>query len=180
MYRSDRPLLKEALRGKAKGRYRRLPGPLLAGILAIIVVAMYLGFSGMGMPDRSMHGATGSQNDMLAATFPMCGVGRRITCVVDGDTFWLDGVKIRIADIDAPELSPPRCEAERIKGKAAKSRLQQLLNAGAFSLVRGYREEDRYGRKLRTVTRSGRSIGETLAEEGLARRWDGSRHPWCN
>ena len=85
-----------------------------------------------------------------------------------------------IADIDAPELSPPRCEAERIKGEAAKSRLQQLLNAGAFSLVSGYRDEDRYGRKLRRVTRSGRSIGETLVEEGLARRWDGSRHPWCN
>jgi endonuclease YncB( thermonuclease family) len=102
---------------------------LLAVLLAIIVMAMYLGFSGMGMPDRSMLGARGSQNDVLAATFPICGVGRRITCVVDGDTFWLDGVKIRIADIDAPELSPARCEAERLKGEAAKSRLQRLLNA---------------------------------------------------
>nr|WP_245270150.1 thermonuclease family protein [Nitrobacter hamburgensis] len=118
--------------------------------------------------------------DMLTATFPFCGDGRRVTCVVDGDTFWLSRVKIRIADIDAPELSPPRCEAERIKGEAAKSRLRELLNAGPFSLTAGWRDEDRYGRKLRTVTRDGRSIGEILVAERLARRWDGARHPWCN
>ncbi|MEK1928755.1 MAG: hypothetical protein AAAC47_03015, partial [Pararhizobium sp.] len=58
--------------------------------------------------------------DTLHATFPFCGDGRRGTCVVDGDTFWLAGEKIRIADIDTPELSPPRCEAERVKGEAAK------------------------------------------------------------
>lgn len=141
----------------AKGRYGRLPGPLLAGILAIIVMAMYLGFTRIRLPDRLMLAMTGPRTDLLTTTFSVCGAGRRITCVVDGDTFLLDGVKIRIADIDAPELSPPRCEAERIKGKAAKSRLQQLLNAGAFSLVSGFRDEDRYGRKPRTVTRSGRS-----------------------
>jgi endonuclease YncB( thermonuclease family) len=118
--------------------------------------------------------------DTLIATLPFCGDGRRVTCVVDGDTFWLSRVKIRIADIDAPELSPPRCEAERIKGEAAKSRLRELLNAGPFSLTAGWRDEDRYGRKLRTVTRDGRSIGEILVAERLARRWDGARHPWCN
>ncbi len=31
----------------------------------------------------------------------------RRTCVVDGDTIWLEGVKIRIADIDTPEISQP-------------------------------------------------------------------------
>ncbi len=117
--------------------------------------------------------------DTLTATFPFCGDSRRVTCVVDGDTFWLSGEKIRIADIDAPELSPPRCEAERIKGEAAKRRLLELLNAGTFSLTAGWRNEDRYHRKLRTVTREGHSIGDTLIEEGLARRWDGVRHPWC-
>lgn len=99
--------------------------------------------------------------------------------MVDGDTFWLGGQKIRIADIDTPELSPPRCEAERIKGEAAKIRLLDLLNGGAFSLVAGDRDEDRYGRKLRKIVRDGQSIGEILVSEGLARRWDGARHPWC-
>ncbi len=91
----------------------------------------------------------------------------------------IQGEKIRIADIDTPELSPPRCEAERIKGEAAKSRLLALLNAGNFSHSSGSRDEDKYGRKLRTVTRAERSLGTTLVEEGLARRWDGARHGWC-
>jgi endonuclease YncB( thermonuclease family) len=54
-----------------------------------------------------------------------------------------------------------------------------LLNAGAFSLERGDRETDRYGRALRVVTRDGQSIGGQLVAEGLARPWDGARHPWC-
>ena len=71
------------------------------------------------------------------------------------------------------------CEAERMKGEAAKASLLALLNAGTFSLSTGLRDEDKYGRKLRTVTRAGRSLGDALVDEGLARRWDGARHGWC-
>jgi endonuclease YncB( thermonuclease family) len=87
----------------------------------------------------------------------MCGERRRVNCVVDGDTFWFRREKIRIADIDAPELSPPRCEAERRRGEAAKQRLLSLLNAGPFSLSAAADDLDRYGRKLRVVTRNGHS-----------------------
>lgn len=123
--------------------------------------------------------AVASAADTLAGTFTLCGSGRRIDCVVDGDTFWYRGVKVRIADIDTPELSPPRCEAERVKGEAAKRRLRALLEAGPFSLEHIGRDEDRYGRKLRVVRRGGVSLGDMLIDEGLARRWDGARHPWC-
>lgn len=123
--------------------------------------------------------AATSQADLLRATFSFCGEGRRVTCIVDGDTFWLSGERIRIADIDTPEINPPRCEEERVKGEAAKRRLRELLNAGPFSLIVGMRDEDQYGRKLRTVVRDGRSIGEILVGEGLARRWDGARRSWC-
>jgi micrococcal nuclease len=139
----------------------------------------YLIFGHGGQFNRMTPATAEPRDDTVIATFPICGDGRRVTCVVDGDTFWLDGVKIRIADIDAPELSPPRCEAERDRGEAARRRLQELLNTGSFSLVGGVQDEDRYGRKLRLVTRDGRSIGETLVAERLARRWDGARRPWC-
>ncbi|WP_372353258.1 thermonuclease family protein [Pararhizobium sp. YC-54] len=99
--------------------------------------------------------------------------------MVDGDTFWFQGEKIRIADIDTPELSPPRCEAERIKGEAAKRRLLALLNAGRFSLLSVEQDEDRNGRKLRIATRGGYSIGAMLVNEDLARPWGGGRRPWC-
>ena len=35
------------------------------------------------------------------------------------------------------------------------------------------RNEDRYGRKLRVVVRNGRSLGDWLVSEGLARTWGG-------
>lgn len=112
--------------------------------------------------------------------FTFCGPGARETCVVDGDTFRLAGTRIRIADIDTPELSPPRCEAERVKGEAAKRRLLALLSAGPFTLATVDRDEDRYGRKLRRVMRDGRSLGDVLVAEGLARRWEGRRRSWCS
>jgi endonuclease YncB( thermonuclease family) len=156
----------------------RIPRVGLALVFAMLMAGI-LAVEHFGI-DRAGPAAAASRTDTLTASFPICGNARRVTCVVDGDKFWLDGVKIRVADIDAPELTPPRCEAERARGESAKYRLQELLNAGAFSLLSGVKDEDRYGRKLRTVTRNGRSIGDVLVSEGLARRWDGARHPWCD
>lgn len=117
--------------------------------------------------------------DMYETRFSLCDGPVRVNCVVDGDTFWFRGDKIRIADIDAPEIVSPRCRDERHAGELARDRLLVLLNAGAFSLSSGWRDMDRYGRKLRTVERAGRSIGEMLVEDGLARRWNEARRDWC-
>lgn len=110
-----------------------------------------------------------------APSFPICGEGRRVTCVVDGDTFWLNRIKYRLADIDAPEVSKPTCAAEARLGRAATYRLAALLSEGFEMEAQG---ADRYGRTLATVTRKGRSIGGQLISEGLARRW-GDRRGWC-
>lgn len=118
--------------------------------------------------------------DTLTAKFALCDGPIRKNCVVDGDTFWFKGDKIRIADIDAPEIFSPHCADERHVGEIARDRLLVLLNAGDFSLQSGWRDTDRYGRKLRTVTRDHRSLGETLVEEGLARRWNGPGFGWCD
>ena len=116
----------------------------------------------------------------IAYRFEFCGAVRE-TCVVDGDTFWLNGVKIRIADVDTPEIGSPKCEGERLLGLEAKQRLLALLNEGPFELrpnAEG-RDVDGYGRQLRVVVRDGRSLGDRLVEEGLAHRWVGSKQPWC-
>ncbi len=159
---------------------RRRGGPIAIVGLAIIAVAGFLSAYGTSNLTSLLALANPSTADSQSASFSICGDSRHINCVVDGDTFWFEGEKIRIADIDTPELSPPRCEAERTKGEEAKTRLLALLNAGTFSLSPGLRDEDKYGRKLRTVTRAGRSVGSTLVYEGLARRWDGERHGWCD
>ena len=117
--------------------------------------------------------------DAVQARFEPCGSAKRVTCIVDGDTFWYAGTKIRMADINTPETANPSCAYEAALGARAKLRLAQLLNAGPFTLeVRG-REVDRYGRALRVVTRNGISLGAKLADEGLAEIWQGKRGDWC-
>jgi len=113
--------------------------------------------------------------------YPVCSVDVRArdNCVIDGDTFYLGGTTVRIADIDAPETHPPRCALEADLGDRATRRLSQLLSAGPFKLVRDNRDLDRYGRRLRVAIRDGRSIGRMLVSEGLARPWTGKRRPWC-
>lgn len=119
--------------------------------------------------------------DRNTAHFALCKGKARITCVVDGDTIWYQGQKIRIADINAPEISHPQCDYEEDLGNKARDRLMGMLNAGAFSVVtEGSRDTDKYGRKLRDITRGGKSLGEVLVSEGLAERWTGHRRDWCH
>jgi micrococcal nuclease len=114
---------------------------------------------------------------LVIALFALCADAPRITCVVDGDTFWLRGEKVRIADINAPETEQAACPAERRRGEAAKVRLLALLNAGPFELSGEGR--DRYGRALRIVRRGGQSLGTVLVTEGHAEVWRGRRSDWC-
>jgi endonuclease YncB( thermonuclease family) len=121
--------------------------------------------------------------DREAAQFAPCSGAHRVTCIVDGDTFWYRGEKVRIADINAPEVSEPKCAREAALGARATSRLRALLNRGPFTLAPNDdgtgRDRDRYGRLLRTVTRGGASLGGELVSEGLAERWRGHRGDWC-
>jgi endonuclease YncB( thermonuclease family) len=126
-------------------------------------------------------GLAASPSDRERAFFPICSGSSRVTCVVDGDTIWYEREKIRIADIDTPEVFSPACPSERAAGERATRRLQELLNAGSFSLetAPGAASRDRYGRALRIVTRGGESLGQLLVREGLAERWGGARRDWC-
>ncbi|MBN9471077.1 MAG: thermonuclease family protein [Bosea sp.] len=123
--------------------------------------------------------ATRSIGTVQQVPFRICGRGAG-DCVVDGDTFWYRAEKIRIADIDAPETEQAKCSSERALGDRAKHRLAELLSEAPFSLEGyGSRDRDRYGRLLRVVYQNGRSVGQILVAEGLARPWHGRRRPWC-
>lgn len=112
---------------------------------------------------------------LAVATLPLCPPGPRDNCIVDGDTFWSNGEKIRIADIDAPEMRG-QCSSESQKARRSRDRLAQLLD-DKFEVRRT--GTDRYGRTLAIVLVGGRSVGDHLVREGLARTWSGRREPWC-
>ena len=151
-------------------KQHRLPlGQLFPVVLAGTLLG--LGYASFGGEDATAASP--------AARFGLCDSGITPNCVTDGDTFRFGGEKIRIADIDAPETHPSRCAREAELGERATLRLQQLLSEASFELHATGRDTDRYGRKLRVVTRGGRSLGDVLVAEGLARTWTGRREPWC-
>ncbi|MDE1917093.1 MAG: thermonuclease family protein [Sphingomonadales bacterium] len=160
---------------------RRLPGILW--VFATVLALLLLTLGALHWRDWTRHDAplpTAGPQDRLQAHVALCGTGMRATCVVDGDTIWLSGLKIRIADINAPEVTDARCDYELDLGRKATARLMTLLNAGAFSLVPpAGRDADRHGRALRVVTRGGQSLGMVLVREGLAEPWSGHRRNWC-
>lgn len=113
----------------------------------------------------------------LASPIGLCAPGPRHHCVVDGDTVWLWGERIRISNIDAPELGRPQCDRERALAEASAARLVELLRGEAIALRR--EGDDRFGRTLARVGTSAGDVGEALMSEGLARPWRGRREGWC-
>lgn len=106
----------------------------------------------------------------------LCGSGPRVSCVVDGDTFWFGGEKFRLAGIDAPEVTEPCIEARILAARSAE-RLRALLSTGEPSIARA--GADRYGRTLAAFSVGGRDLGDQLVAEGLARPWPGRKVEWC-
>lgn len=100
--------------------------------------------------------------------------------VHDGDSIRCGHERIRIANIDAPELEgSPRCEGrtggpnpkwcDYALGIRARDALQAFLAKGEVRITR--QGLDRYGRTLARVTVNGRDAGEHLVSAKLARRW---------
>jgi micrococcal nuclease len=166
---------------RRKSRFRLSPILIVAPLAAFTAVFLWDG----GPPGLALDlpfdlpPSRPAASDREAARFAQCSGPERTNCVVDGDTFWYRGRKIRIADINTPETSEPKCVREAELGAKATARLTQLLNAGSFSLAAADRDRDRYGRTLRVVTRGGESLGAALEREGLAEHWRGTRREWC-
>lgn len=103
--------------------------------------------------------------------------------VHDGDTLTLcSGEKIRIANIDAPEMpGSPRCDPRQLRGGAnpswcdydlgyrSRDALQAFIIGGAVVINR--QGVDRFGRTLATLSVNGRDAGNYLVRQGLARAW---------
>ena len=115
-------------------------------------------------------------------------VPARVVAVIDGDTLvvqariWIGQAvetKVRLGNIDTPELSA-RCEEARRLAEAARSLVQELADTGEVTLHDVHLGKYA-GRVLaRVVAADGRDFGATLLAAGLARGYEGgARLPWC-
>jgi endonuclease YncB( thermonuclease family) len=98
--------------------------------------------------------------------------------VIDGDTLDLNGTRIRVAGIDAPETHPARCPREAALGAAATEKLAELLRRKPLWISGNI--VDHWGRDVRTVRAGGEDFADAMIGSGLARNYDGTRRsPWC-
>lgn len=105
--------------------------------------------------------------------------GECILSVHDGDGIRLcSGERIRIANIDAPEMSgSPKCEDRRRSyawcdfalGVRSRDALRAFVRTGPVALQR--QGADRYGRTLANVSVNGKDAGSHLIGLGLAKPW---------
>lgn len=102
--------------------------------------------------------------------------------VVDGDTVWFRGERLRLLVIDAPEISSPRCPAEYQVGIAAKNALSDFL-FGRLVTVHYSGRRDVYGRPLVKLSADGKDAGRHLLSRDLAVRYAWGKRVskiyWC-
>lgn len=79
--------------------------------------------------------------------------------VIDGDTLVSDQVRIRLAGIDAPELSQPG-------GAAARSHLISLIAGGSVRIEPT--DKDKYGRVVARVYVRAGDLGQLMVRDGYA------------
>lgn len=108
---------------------------------------------------------------------PLCGGGQRRTCILDGDTIWLKGEKIRLEGYNAPEMAGA-CAAEKRLARQARDELKRLLHNVSFTVERnGY---DAYGRTLAVIKTPRGDVSDVMVSRKLAHYWHGHKEDWCD
>jgi hypothetical protein len=127
---TDRQFFQDRIRRGRRRAWLNLPiTPIFFGIL--IIVAAF-GIRETGVASLLLDSPAPIVGSVSARSFDLCTRAPRVTCVVDGDTFWLDGTKIRIADINTPETGQPQCAAEAILGRR---RTNMAASCGSSSVT---------------------------------------------
>ena len=136
-------------------------------------VAVLVGAAGVGLA----VGGGSAFADAAAKRVGSAGGDCLLLSVHDGDTIRCGAERIRIENIDAPELSgSPKCEDRRKSyawcdyalGEQSRDALSDFLRGGPIKVERS--GTDKYGRTLARLTVNGRDAGEYLIERGLAKR----------
>lgn len=99
----------------------------------------------------------------------------RVASVHDGDTLTLDGNKVRLWGIDAPELKQ-KCGGTAC-GVVARDALREMVQGRVVTCVQ--KDRDRYQRVVAACAVGGRDLGEAMVRSGNAldyRRYSKGRY----
>ena len=148
---------------------------MIRSILSLLAIAFItVGPAAAKTPDYGQPPAEGRTTGYWAT----------VEKVVDGDTYWADGVKYREAEIDTPEThqdpkSGYKCDAERRLGELATVEAEALL-LGRKVWIKPTGRIGQYGRPI-VRTRVGRFkwYDEHMLRARLAAPYQGRKHRWC-
>ena len=161
------------VRAKRSGRGLWLP-------MAAVAVAAALSLWGSGVAKRDepqkLAPAAATSRGLV---FGLCEQGGLTNCVSSGDSFYLAGKTVRIANIEAPQPYSTACPREAQLGRKAARKLQNLLNSGELEMTKVPQNLDNYGLLLRRVAVDGKDVGEAMIAAGLAREIGGVLKSWC-
>ena len=102
----------------------------------------------------------------------------------DGDTCYvmIDGnkAKIRLLELDTPEISKPKCEAELELGLEARDYLNNLITNASIVEINTDYEKDYYGRTLAYLIIDGEDVSSMIVRNNLGVKYDtDNKMNWC-
>tara|TARA_Y100000052_G_scaffold6524_2_gene6296 strand:+ start:17154 stop:17669 length:516 start_codon:yes stop_codon:yes gene_type:complete len=141
-------------------------------LASLMVLCLLSACSGTGAPPN------------LCDDNPDCLAGSaRAMRAVDGDTYEINGQRIRLMGWDSPETAPAAaCLKESDLGVKTELEVRRMFRDGdrVQILVKG---RDEYGRSRAHIYLDGEHVGYTLSRKGLAREWredrGDARPDWC-
>ena len=103
----------------------------------------------------------------------------------DGDTCYVtvDGkkTKIRLLELDTPEISKPKCEIERELGLKARDYLNSLIARASRIEFKTDYAEDYYGRILSYLIIDGEDVSTKIVNNKLGVVYDRyNKKDWCS
>ena len=102
----------------------------------------------------------------------------------DGDTCYvmIDGnkAKIRLLELDTPEISKPKCEAELELGLEARDYLNNLIANASLVEIKTEYEKDYFGRTLAHLIIDGEDASAKIRSNNLGVTYEkGNKKDWC-
>jgi endonuclease YncB( thermonuclease family) len=137
---------------------------------AVAMASLLASVQAHAQPEADLH-----RGDTIAGT---------ATAIHDGDTLVLGGYRVRLANIDAPEVAPPpgvkRTAANRNGqpfGEEAREILDAFLVADGYQATAEVRDVDRYGRAVavlntQSLSDAGISVNAAMVRMGAAWVYD--------
>ena len=103
----------------------------------------------------------------------------------DGDTCYVmiegEKAKIRLLELDTPEISKPKCDAELELGLEARDYLNNLISNASSIVIKTEYEKDYFGRTLAYIIIDGEDASAKIRSNNLGVIYErDNKKDWCS